>query len=135
MKKASNKAPTRYCIPWFVARAGGCAWSFVLVDGATIREANGGRPCDGMTVEDQLLVFLNGDIADERITVVALHECKHVCHSGPGAVDTSARVWGCKEEDVFDREEAMISYETPSLAELLTSIGALRFPKLPKRPR
>ena len=106
----------------------GNAWRVFLVDRDTEPDLAGN---DGVTSVDDSLIALDDRLEPTRMGSAFVHELLHACLSAPASKEVLAKLFGCKPEEVVDKEESMVSYLAPILFDTLARNGLLKLPRVP----
>ena len=101
---------------WKKLTLAGTQWRVKLVP-AGAKELEGAL---GLCDSDQATIYLNRDLPESLLRTTLMHEILHALLSTPGEVSLMARIFGCKESEVNQREEEFVTHIAPKLIDALT---------------
>lgn len=129
---AKRLKPPRGARHWFTIRTSGGDFDVVLGTDKILKCLKG---CEGHTDGGLGIIAIDEEATLSRIVVVLVHELFHALLSSPAEYAPLARVLGCRPTSVAAREEAIVAYFAPKLADCLIRSGLLRLPTIPHRRR
>lgn len=122
--------PPRGARHWFTIRTAGGDYDIVLGTDKVLKCLKG---AEGHTDGGLGIIALDEEATLSRIAVVLIHEMLHAVLSSPAEYGPIARVIGCRPASVAKREEDIVAYLAPKLADCLIRSGLLRLPPIPRR--
>lgn len=124
--------PPKGARQWFTVRTVGGDFDVILGTDKILKCLKG---AEGHTDGGLGIIAIHEEATLSRIAIVLIHEVLHALLSSPAEYAPLAKILGCRPASVAGREEDLVAYLAPKVADCLIRSGLLRLPPIPRRRR